>query len=136
MNKYMEVAIKEAYKANKNNEVPVGAVIVKNNKIIAKSHNKKEKTKNVIFHAEIIAIIKACKKNKNWRLNDCEMYVTLKPCKMCCEVIKQARLKKVYYLIENCKTQENINTKIEKIDDIKSEKYKELLKIFFKNKRK
>ena len=81
--KYMKIALKQAEKALKYNEVPVGCVIVKNNKIIAKAYNKKEKTKNVIQHAEIIAISKACKKIKNWRLDNCEIYITMEPCMMC-----------------------------------------------------
>ena len=86
---YMNIAIKEAKKAYKYEEVPVGAVIVKNNKIVSKAFNKKEKTKNVIKHAEIIAISKACKKLKNWRLDECELYVTMEPCMMCSGAIEQ-----------------------------------------------
>ena len=81
---YMQVAFKEAYKALKHNEVPVGAVIVKNGKIIAKAYNKREKTNDVTKHAEIIAISKACKKIKNWRLEGSTIYVTMEPCMMCC----------------------------------------------------
>ena len=98
---YMNIAIKEAKKAYKYEEVPVGAVIVKNNKIIAKAYNKKEKLKNVTKHAEIIAISKACKKIKNWRLENCEIYVTMEPCMMCCGAIQQARIKKIVYGIKN-----------------------------------
>ena len=85
----MKLAMKEATKAYKNGDVPVGAVIVKNNKVIAKAHNMKEKNKSAIKHAEIIVIEKACKKVKNWHLNDCELYVTLEPCMMCCGAIIQ-----------------------------------------------
>ena len=99
----MKLAIKEAKKAFKTGDVPVGAIIVKNNKVIAKAHNMKEKNKNAIKHAEIIAIEKACKKLKNWHLNECELYVTLEPCKMCCCAIIQARIKKIYYSIESTK---------------------------------
>ena len=94
--KYMKEALKEAQKAYKKLEIPVGAVIVKDGKIIAKAHNIKEQKKDTTKHAEIIAIQKASKKLNTWRLNDCEMYVTLEPCSMCAGAIIQARLKKVY----------------------------------------
>ena len=91
---YMKIAIKQANKALKYNEVPVGAIIVKNNKIIAKAYNKKEKSNDSTKHAEIIAISKACKKFKNWRLDDCILYVTMEPCMMCSGAIEQSRIKK------------------------------------------
>jgi len=98
---YMQIAIKQAKKALKYNEVPVGAVIVKNNKIISKAFNKKEKYKDTTKHAEIIAISKACKKLKNWRLEDCEIYVTMEPCMMCSGAIEQSRIKKIIYGVKN-----------------------------------
>ena len=93
---FMKYAINEAKKAYKKLEVPVGAVIVKNGKIIARGYNQKETKKNPLKHAEIIAIEKASKKLESWRLNDCELYVTLEPCSMCAGAIIQARIKKVY----------------------------------------
>lgn len=93
---YMKEALKEAKKAYKKLEIPVGAVIVKNGEIIARAHNIKEEKKDTTKHAEILAIQKASKKLNGWRLNDCEMYVTLEPCPMCAGAIIQARLKKVY----------------------------------------
>ena len=93
---YMHQALKEAQKAYKQDEVPVGVVIVKNNEIISKAHNIKEKTNNPCGHAEILAIEKATKKIQDWRLEDCEMYVTLEPCIMCAGAIIQSRIKKVY----------------------------------------
>ena len=101
--KYYEEIIKLAKKASKKGEVPVGAIIVKNNKIIAKAYNKIEKYKDATMHAEIIAIKKASKKLKNWRLNDCEMYVTLEPCIMCSSAIELSRIKKTYYLVKRNK---------------------------------
>ena len=95
MNKYMELALNEAKKAYKIKEVPVGAVIVKDDKVIAKAYNLREKTNNAISHAEILCINKACKKLKAWRLDGCDMYVTLEPCLMCAGAITQARLSKV-----------------------------------------
>lgn len=91
----MKEALKEARKAYKKDEVPVGAVIVKNGEIIARAHNAKEKKKDTTKHAEIIAIQKASKKLESWRLENCTMYVTLEPCAMCTGAMIQARLKKV-----------------------------------------
>ncbi len=94
--KFMREAIKEARKAYNKLEIPVGAVIVKNGKIISRAHNVKEEKKDTTKHAEIIAIQKASKKLQNWRLTDCEMYVTLEPCSMCAGALIQSRVKKVY----------------------------------------
>lgn len=99
--KYMNLAIKEAIIAAKKGNVPVGAVIVKNDKVIAKGHNLKNKCFISLLHAEIVAIYKACKKLNKWILDDCELYVTLKPCKMCYYAIAESRIKKVYYLMES-----------------------------------
>lgn len=93
--KYMEIAINEAKKAKKSGEVPVGAVIVKNDKVIAKAHNLVEKKHNCLLHAELIAIKKASKKLKNWRLLNCTMYVTLEPCMMCTGAIIQSRMSRL-----------------------------------------
>ncbi len=135
--KYMKIALKEAYKAFKSKEIPIGAVIVKNNKVIAKAHNKKEKKQQVTKHAEIIAIEKACKKLKSWRLIDCEMYVTLEPCMMCTGAIEQSKIKKIYYSIDSDKfgylKQYN---KINYEKGICAEESLELLQKFFKKKRK
>lgn len=92
----MQVAINEMYKADKKLEVPVGACIFKDDKLIAKGHNKKEGKQNALLHAEIIAINKACKRLKSWRLDECEMYVTLEPCPMCAGAIISARLNKLF----------------------------------------
>ena len=93
---FMKEALKEAQKAYKELEIPVGCVIVKDGKIIARAHNQKEKKKDTTKHAEILAIQKASKKLKAWRLEDCEMYVTLEPCSMCAGALIQSRIKKVY----------------------------------------
>lgn len=95
MNKYMNLALNEAKKAYKIKEVPVGAIIVKDDKVIAKAYNLREKTNNAISHAEILCINKACKKLKSWRLDECSMYVTLEPCLMCAGAISQSRISKV-----------------------------------------
>ena len=94
--KFMKEALKEAKKAYDKQEIPVGAVIVKDGKIIARGHNLKEQKKDTTKHAEIIAIQKASKKLEAWRLSDCEMYVTLEPCAMCAGALIQSRMKKVY----------------------------------------
>lgn len=94
---YMKEAIRLAKIAKKHGDVPVGAVVVCNNKIISKAYNQKELNKNAVYHAEIIAIEKACRKKKNFRLDDCEMFVTFEPCMMCVGAILSARLKKVYF---------------------------------------
>ena len=138
MNEYfMNLAIKQANKAKKLNEIPVGCIITKNNKIIAKSHNLKEKKQCVTYHAEILAIKKASKKIKNWRLNDCNIYITMKPCPMCASAIKQARIKKIYYLIDNKNNDisdiilknQDINGKVE----IEKLEYNNLIKNNLKN---
>ena len=94
--KFMWEALKEAQKAYDKGEVPVGAVIVKNNKIIARAHNEKEIKQDTTRHAELLVIQKASKKLQTWRLLDCEMYVTLEPCAMCAGALIQSRIKKVY----------------------------------------
>ena len=150
MQEYMNLAIKEAIKAYKKDEVPVGAIIVRNNKIIAKAHNLKEQKQCVTEHAEMIAIKKASNKLKTWHLDDCEMYVTLEPCKMCCGAIEQSRIKKVYYGAESYiygNVESNVSRETldeEKKNNVSRETYvkipsKEASKImtdFFKTKRK
>ena len=98
---YMKIALMEARKAYRNGEVPVGAVLVQNNKILAKAHNNKEKKKCSLEHAELIVIKKACGKCDNWRLMDSTLYVTLEPCPMCASAIKQSRIERVVYLLDN-----------------------------------
>ena len=93
--KYMKAAIREARKAYKLNEVPIGCVIVQNDKIIARGYNRRNTDKNTLAHAELAAIKKASKKTGDWRLEDCTMYVTLEPCQMCAGAIVQSRLGKV-----------------------------------------
>ena len=132
--KYIELVLKEAKKAYNSGEVPVGAVIIKNNKIIAKAHNMVEKKKNSIMHAEIIAITKASKKIRNWRLNNCDMYVSLEPCDMCKAAILLSRINKVYYLVKKDK---NININKNKFIYLSDYEKKSLnlIQEFFKNRR-
>ena len=137
--KFMDIAIEEAIKGAKKDEVPIGAVIIKEGKIYAKGYNNRIKSHLVTGHAEAIVINKACKKSKYWKLNDCELYVTLKPCKMCMEIIREAGIKKVYYLLDPLKEKENrykdeVNY-IKTADKIYEKKYEEILQKFFENKR-
>ena len=94
--KFMRSAIAEARKAEKIGEVPIGCVIVKDGKIIARGYNKRKKEGNTLSHAEIKAIDKACKKTGDWRLEGCSMYVTLEPCPMCAGALIQSRIDKVF----------------------------------------
>ena len=143
----MKEALKEAEKAYKKLEVPVGAVIVKDGKIIARGHNQKETKTDTTKHAEIIAIQKASKKLKAWRLLDCEMYVTLEPCAMCAGAIINSRIKKVYIGTKDNKTGAvgsvlnlfedfTFNHKVEVEKGILQEECKNMLKQFFKELRK
>ena len=119
-------------KAIKKDEVPVAALIVYNNKIIAKAYNRVNKKNNILNHAEILVINKAQKKLKNWRLINCDLYVTLEPCSMCREIIKKSRLNKVYYYSKQNKNETESDIDYEHINnDIFSNK----LTNFFKNKR-
>ena len=101
--KYMKEAIKQARKAELLNEVPIGCVIVSEDKIIAQGYNRRNIDKNTLSHAELNAIRKASKKLGDWRLEDCEMYITLEPCQMCAGAIVQSRIKKVYIACMNPK---------------------------------
>ena len=142
-NRYMKEAIKQAEKAYSKLEVPVGAIIVKDGKIIAKAYNQKEEKKDTTMHAEISAIKKASKKLGAWRLNDCEMYVTLEPCPMCAGAIINSRLKKVYIgtmdekngacgSVNNILVDYSQNYKVESETEIRKSECEEILKRFFK----
>lgn len=134
---YFNILIKLAKKASKMDEVPISAIIVKNNKIIAKAINKREKEQNVLNHAEIIAIKKASRKLKNWRLFNCDLYVTLKPCNMCENIIKQSRLRNVYYLLDKPETKKEYDkTQFIKANICTYEQmYSKILTDFFQKKR-
>lgn len=129
-----KVLKKMVKKAIKFDEVPVGALIVYKNKIVAKSYNKRNLKNDVLMHAEIDVIKKTSKKLKDWRLDNCILYVTLKPCDLCIEVIKASRIKKVYYFVDNSKI---INNKLNliQLNSIFNTEYSEVLSKFFKYKR-
>ena len=144
--KFLDLAFKYAEKAYKNNEVPIGAVIVKDNKVIGYGYNQKEKKNSVLEHAEIIAIRMASKKFNNWRLDDCDIYVTLDPCPMCASAIKQARIKNIYSALSNLdKENEKVvvdilkrdktNPSVNLISNIEPNKSKKILNSFFNIKR-
>lgn len=93
--KFMKAALKEAHKAYLMDEVPIGCVIVQDDRIIARGYNRRNTDKNTLAHAELTAIRKASKKTGDWRLEDCTMYITLEPCQMCAGAIVQSRMKEV-----------------------------------------
>lgn len=141
--KFMKEALKEAKKAYEKEEIPVGAIIVKDNKIIARAYNVKEEKKDTTKHAEIIAIQKASKKLESWRLTDCDIYVTLEPCSMCAGALIQSRIRKVYIGTMDKKTgacgsvlnlleDYKFNHKVEVENGILEEECKKILKEFFK----
>ncbi len=141
--KYMKEALKQAKKAYEKGEIPVGAIIVKEHKIIARAYNEKEYKRDTTKHAEILAIQKASKKLKSWRLQDCDMYVTLEPCSMCAGALIQARIRKLYIGTMDKKTgacgsvlnlleDYTFNHKLEVEKGILQKDCENILKIFFK----
>ncbi len=145
--KYMMEAIKEAKKALIKDEVPIGCVIVHNDKIIARGYNLRETKQQSIAHAEIIAIQKACKKIGSWRLENCTLYVTLEPCPMCSGAILQSRIDNVVFgaydpkggCIESCMKMYDVkgfNHYPNTIGGLMEDECSKLLKDFFKEKRK
>ena len=144
--KYMKLALKEAKKALLIDEVPIGCIIVKDDKVIARSFNTREKDKLVTSHCEINAIKKASKKLNDWQLVDCELYVTLEPCPMCAGTIYQSRIKKVVYGASDIKQGalgssfnlydiDTLNHHSEIISGVMKEECSQIIKDFFKEKR-
>lgn len=145
--KFMMEALKEAKKAYDKLEVPVGAVIVKEGKIIARAHNLKETKIDTTKHAEILAIQKASRKLKSWRLLDCDMYVTLEPCSMCAGAMINSRIRKIYIGTQDAKTgavgsvfnlfnDYTFNHKVEAETGILKDECENILQQFFKELRK
>ncbi len=137
---FMKEALNEAKKAYDLDELPVGAVVVYNNKIIARAHNEKEKSINPLNHAEVIAIKKAIKKIGDWRLNECLLFVNLEPCLMCMGLILETRIKKIYCSTRNNKYEKSLNAIIKNNNinieyGIFEDDSKKLLKSFFSSKR-
>ena len=139
MNKEIyDLLIQEAKQAYMEDEIPIGAVITKNDKIIASAHNQKEVLKDITAHAEILVIKKVCKIEKDCRLDEYKLYVTLEPCDMCKEVIRQSRIKHVEYLLKSNFANEK-NKKIEYVETLsnfdENAEYKRILQEYFKEKR-
>lgn len=145
--KYMRLAIAEAKKAEEMQEVPIGAVIVLNDEVVAAAHNRRETDQNAVAHAELLAIEKACEKLGTWRLEEAELYVTLEPCPMCSGAIILSRVKKVVYgaadlkagcagTLMNLVTDERFNHQSEVISGVLGEECGRLLSDFFRSIRK
>lgn len=146
MEKYMKEAIKEAKKAELKDEVPIGAIIVFDGKIIARAHNTRQTKQISTHHAEILCIEKACRKLNSWRLEECDLYVTLEPCPMCAGAIQQSRIRKVIFGAYdpkggffgsnfNINDVQGLNHYPEVEGGIMKEETAKLLKDFFKKKR-
>lgn len=145
--KFMRVAINQALKALEKDEVPIGACIVLDGKVIARAHNLVENAQDATAHAEVLAIKKACKKLNSWRLDGAELYVTVEPCSMCAGAIANARIKKVYFGAHEKKSgcaeslypilsNNGLNHTVEVEGGIEGEYCANLLKDYFKSKRK
>ncbi len=131
---YIDEVIKLACVAKQNGDIPIGAIVIKDGIIIGKGYNTREKNNNVLGHAEVNSLIMAMKNEKNWNLKGSTMIVTLKPCSMCAEIIKQCRIDKVFYLVDKLENKKEYNkTKFIKIENIKEAEYKAILKTFFAN---
>jgi len=140
---FMHEAIKEALKAKELDEVPIGAVVVKDGKIIGRGHNLREKSQNATKHAEMMAIQNANRFLCNWRLEECEMFVTLEPCVMCSGAIQLSRLKKIYFgpndpkggaagTLVNLLQDDRLNHQVKIESGILEEKCRDVLTSFFK----
>ena len=133
---YIDETIEEAKKSLLTEDVPIGALIVLNDEIISYGYNTREKDHSILGHAEINAIEQATKKLKRWNLSDCELYVSLEPCSMCKEIIKQTRLKKVYYLLSKPDSKKEYDkTQFIKLESNSKQMYANILSDFFKKKR-
>lgn len=144
--KYMSIALKEAQKAAILDEVPVGAVVVKDGKILAKGHNLREKSNDPTSHAEVNAIRKACKKENSWRLEGATIYVTIEPCSMCAGTLLQCRIGRIVYGADDPKggaihsslelfSSKNINHHPEIVGGILKDECSALITNYFKSKR-
>ncbi|MBE7082215.1 MAG: nucleoside deaminase [Clostridiales bacterium] len=143
--KFMQQAYKQAQKSFEKDEVPIGAVVVCDGKVIARAYNTRNKTQNAINHAEVLAIAKACKKLKSWRLDNCDIYVTLEPCPMCAGAILNARINNLYFgaydktsktnLLNSIMQDDRLNHKTNVVGGVMQDECSSLLTQFFKSKR-
>ena len=134
MNNYIDEILNESNISLKNMDIPIGAIVVKDNIIIGRGHNERVNTPDVTNHAEIMAIREAEKHINDWRLDGCDLYVTLFPCDMCLEVIKAARVDNIYYLLDRDNKNKYERTIINKLINNKKEaEYKEKLSTFFRD---
>ena len=144
--KYFDLAFEAAEKAFQENEVPIGAVIVRNDEVLSVAYNKKESDQCCISHAEMLAIKEASSKRNNWRLDDCDIYVTLDPCPMCASALKQCRIKNVYSglnntdfsynkLLEMIFEKDRTNPQVNFVSNLAVERSKDLLSRFFESQR-
>lgn len=134
----MNLALEEAKKASKKNEVPIGCVIVQDGKVISKAYNRKTLDNVATYHAEVLAIEKACQRLNTWYLDDCTLYTTVEPCLMCTGAILQSRISKVVYGVKNDAfgyLSKADFLKIEVVDNVMKEECGEILTDFFKEKR-
>ncbi len=144
---YMKEAFKEAHQAQIMGEVPIGAVVIHQGQIIGRGHNMREKFQDATYHAEVLAIMEACQALGSWRLEDCDLYVTLEPCIMCAGAIINARVKRVFFAAPDRKAgattslyhlleDERLNHQVEVHQGLMQEEASKMLKDFFKNIRK
>jgi len=145
--KFMQLALREAQKAYDSDEVPIGAVVVRNGEVISKAHNTKNQHKNALLHAEIVALTKAQKKLGDWHLYDCDLYVTLEPCPMCAGACINTRLRAIYFGAYDSKagccgtlydlpTDKRFNHRVEVVGGVCETECAGILSQFFREKRK
>lgn len=134
MNDYIDQLKMLNNKALQNDDVPVSAIIFCNDKIISKGYNMREKYNNPLLHAEVVAVQKAARKLKTWNLSDCDIICTLKPCKMCTEILRSAKIKRIYYIVDNTKDINNV-IELTKIKCNQEDYFVNELKNFFADKR-
>lgn len=141
--KFMEAAIDEAQQAGILDEVPIGAVVVKDGQIIGRGHNMREKFQDATYHAEVLAIMEACQNLHSWRLEDCDLYVTLEPCIMCSGAIINSRIRSVYYGAADPKAgavdslyhllnDQRLNHQVNVVSGVLGEQCSQMLKNFFR----
>lgn len=144
--KFMDIAYEEAMKAFEEGEIPVGCVIVYQDQVIARTHNQKEKLKSAVKHAEILAVDIASGVLNNWRLENCDVYITLEPCPMCASALKQARVRNIYcglansdsnnfLLVNKILASDSVNPSVSIYNNLDVDRISKIMKSFFENRR-